>query len=50
MKNPVAHHAVQLVAEALACVPWLVDQGDGEVSEHAALALLAHPNDVRWGI
>jgi len=44
MKNPVAHRAVRLVAEAAACVPWLAYQGDREVSEHAALALLAHPN------
>ncbi|WP_246735966.1 phage portal protein, partial [Agrobacterium sp. a22-2] len=44
MKNPVAHRAVRLIAEAAAAVPLLLYDGDGEVGDHAALRLLARPN------
>ncbi|MCM2477844.1 phage portal protein [Rhizobium sp. CG5] len=44
MKNPVAHRAVRLIAEAAAAVPLLLYDGEGEVSDHAALRLLARPN------
>nr|CAD6421104.1 phage portal protein [Rhizobium sp. Q54] len=44
MRNPVAHRAVRLVAEAAASVPWLAYEGDAEASGHPALPLLAQPN------
>ncbi|HEX2148200.1 MAG TPA: phage portal protein, partial [Pseudorhizobium sp.] len=49
MKNPVAHRAVRLVAEAAASVPWLAYEGDAEVSGHPALSLLSQPNDRQAG-
>ena len=44
MKNPVAHRAVRLVAEAAASVPWLAYEGEAEVTAHSGLTLLAQPN------
>jgi HK97 family phage portal protein len=44
MKNPVAHRCVRLVAEAAACVPWLVYEGDRERAEHPAAGLIRQPN------
>ena len=49
MKNPVAHRAVRLVAEAAASVPWLAYDGDAELADHPALALLAQPNGRQAG-
>ncbi len=44
MKNPVAHRAVRLIAEAAAAMPWqLFDEG-ALVSDHPLLALLERPN------
>lgn len=44
MKNPVAHRAVRLIAEAAAAMPWqLFDEG-ALVSDHPLLALLKRPN------
>lgn len=44
MKNPVAYRAVRMIAEAAAAVPFLVYEGDEEVSDHPVLALLTRPN------
>ncbi|WP_395517260.1 phage portal protein [Pseudorhizobium flavum] len=44
MRNPVAHRAVRLVAEAAASVPWLAYEGEAEVTAHSGLTLLAQPN------
>ena len=44
MKNPVAHRAVRMIAEAAASVPWLAYEGEEERAEDARLALLARPN------
>ncbi len=44
MKNPVAHRAVRMIAEAAASVPWLAYEGETERPEDARLALLARPN------
>lgn len=44
MKNPVAHRAVRLIAEAAAAVPLLLYDGEGEVTDHPALRLLSRPN------
>lgn len=49
MKNPVAHRAVRLVAEAAASVPWLAYEGEAEASAHPALALLSQPNGRQAG-
>ncbi|MGG7518507.1 phage portal protein [Allorhizobium undicola] len=49
MGNPVAHRAVRLVAEAAAAVPWLLYANDREVEDHAALTLLARPNQRATG-
>lgn len=50
MGNPVAHRAVRLVAEAAAAVPLLAYDGDRELSDHPALALLSKPNARATGV
>ena len=49
MRNPVAHRAVRMVAEAAASVPWLAYGGETELADHPALALLAQPNGRQAG-
>lgn len=49
MKNPVAHRAVRMIAEAAAAVPWLAYEGKAEVDDHAALSLLLRPNGRQGG-
>jgi len=49
MRNPVAHRAIRLVGEAAASVPWLLTSEGRERPDHAALALLAHPNGRQGG-
>ena len=49
MRNPVAHRAVRMVAEAAASVPFLAYDGETELSDHPALALLAQPNGRQAG-
>ncbi len=49
MKNPVAHRAVRMIAEAAAAVPWLAYEGKAEVADHAALSLLLRPNGRQGG-
>src|SRR5688572_28689716 len=44
MQNPVLYRAVRMVAETAASVPLLLYRGDGEISDHALLDLLARPN------
>ncbi|WP_274424872.1 phage portal protein [Chelativorans sp. YIM 93263] len=44
MRNPVAHRAVRMIAEAAAAVPWLAYEGEAELDAHPLLALLARPN------
>ncbi|NTE85790.1 phage portal protein [Agrobacterium rubi] len=44
MRNPVAHRAARMLAEAAASVSWLLYEGDDEIGEHALLRLLARPN------
>lgn len=50
MRNPVAHRAARLVAEAAASVPLLLYEGVEERSEHAALSLISRPNGRMAGI
>ena len=44
IKNPVAHRAARMVAEAAASVNWLLYEGDEEIGGHALLRLLKRPN------
>ncbi len=44
MKNPVAHRAVRMIAEAAASVPWLAYAGEAERPDEPLLALIARPN------
>ncbi|WP_202981423.1 hypothetical protein, partial [Xylella fastidiosa] len=37
MKNPVAHRAARMVAEAAASVNWLLYDGDEEIADHPLL-------------
>src|SRR3546814_9477690 len=49
MRNPIAHRAVRMVAEAAASAPWLAYDGERELAGHAVLALLAQPNGRQAG-
>ncbi len=49
MRNPVAHRAMRMIAEAAASVPWLAYEGDAELTDHPALALMKTPNGRQSG-
>lgn len=49
MRNPVAHRAVRMIAEAAASVPWLAYRGEAEVPDEPMLAVLGRPNGVQPG-
>ncbi len=49
MRNPVAHRAVRLVAEAAGAVPWLLYEGAREHDTHPVLDLMARPNQRQAG-
>lgn len=49
MKNPVAHRAVRMIAEAAAAVPWLAYDGVEEVADHPVLSRLLRPNGRQGG-
>lgn len=44
MRNPVAHRAVRMIAEAAAAIPWLLYDGAEELGEHPLAGLLKRPN------
>ena len=44
MRNPVAHRATRMIAEAAASVPWLVFDGGREQERHPVLELLNRPD------
>ncbi|WP_319517186.1 phage portal protein [uncultured Martelella sp.] len=44
MKNPVAHRAVRLIAEAAGNMPWQLFENGTLVSDHPLLSLLKRPN------
>ena len=44
MRNPVAHRAIRMIAEAAASVPWLVFDGGREQERHPVLDLLKRPD------
>lgn len=48
-RNPVVHRCVRMLAQAAASMPWLMYDGEAEVTEHPALALLARPSPGRSG-
>ena len=43
-RNAVAYRCVRMIAESAASVPWLLYEGDRELSEHPLLTLLERPN------
>lgn len=49
LRNPVAHRAVRMIAEAAASVPVLLYEGDRELTTHPFLDLLARPNERQSG-
>jgi HK97 family phage portal protein len=49
MRNPVAHRSVRLIAEAASAVPWLLYEGEAELTDHPLLGLLARPNQRQAG-
>jgi HK97 family phage portal protein len=42
--NAVGYRCVRMIAEAAASVPWLLYEGEREITEHPLLDLLARPN------
>lgn len=50
MGNAIAYRCVRLIAEAAASLPWLLYDGDREITEHPLLALLATPNPEEDGV
>jgi HK97 family phage portal protein len=44
MRNPVAHRATRMIAEAAASVPWVVFDGGGEQERHPVKDLLNRPD------
>ncbi|OCW55763.1 phage portal protein [Hoeflea olei] len=44
MRNPVAHRATRMIAEAAASVPWLVFDGGREQERHPVIDLLNRPD------
>ncbi|WP_028033339.1 phage portal protein [Chelativorans sp. J32] len=49
MRNPIAHRAVRMIAEAAATIPWLLYEEEAELSDHPMLELLARPNHRQAG-
>ncbi|WP_422373308.1 phage portal protein [Hoeflea sp.] len=49
MKNPVAHRAIRMIAEAAASVPWVVFDGAREQDRHPVLDLLNRPDPAGAG-
>lgn len=49
MKNVVAYRCVRMISEGAASVPWLLYEGEKELSEHPLLSLLARPNPMEGG-
>jgi HK97 family phage portal protein len=43
-KNAIVYRCVRMIAEATASVPWLLYEGEAELTEHPLLQLLAKPN------
>jgi HK97 family phage portal protein len=48
-RNVIAHRCVRLVAEGAASMPWLLYEGEREVTQHPLLDLLGRPNPLEGG-
>lgn len=48
-KNAIAYRCVRMIAEAAASVPWLLYEGERELTQHPLLTLLAEPNPQESG-
>ncbi len=48
-RNAIAYRCVRLIAEAASSIPWLVYDGDKELSEHPLMSLLEKPNPTEGG-
>ena len=49
MRNPVAHRAVRMIAEAAAAMPWMAYEDGRDLDRHPLLDLLARPNGGQAG-
>ena len=49
MRNVVAYRCVRMIAEAAASVPWVLLEGEQELSDHPALSILNRPNPFQSG-
>lgn len=48
-RNAIAYRCVRMIAEAAASVPWLLYEGERELTEHPLLRLLETPNPMESG-
>jgi HK97 family phage portal protein len=48
-RNAVAYRCVRMIAESAASVPWVLFDGESEVTAHPLLDLLARPNPAETG-
>ena len=48
-RNAIAYRCVRMIAEAAASVPWLLYEGERELTQHPLLTLLAEPNPQESG-
>lgn len=49
LQNPVVYRCIRMISEAAATVPWLLYDGDREVTAHPLLDLLRNPNPDQSG-
>ncbi|MGN6467981.1 MAG: phage portal protein [Rhizobiaceae bacterium] len=49
LRNPVVHRCVRLLTETASAIPWLLYEGEAELSEHPLLDLLDRPNQRQSG-
>ncbi|HAC57607.1 MAG TPA: phage portal protein, partial [Rhodobiaceae bacterium] len=48
-RNAIAYRCVRMIAEAAASLPWLLYDGDRELSQHPLLDLIERPNEGQSG-
>lgn len=44
MRNPIVHRCIRMISEAAAAVPWLIYDGDTDLSDHPLAEVIARPN------
>lgn len=49
-ENAIGYRCVRMIAESAAAVPWLLYDGETELSDHGLLHLLGRPNGAQSGI